>query len=329
MPPAANVSTPTLSPPAPRMKAYPLDEFGPPEVMQQREVERPAPGPGEVLVRVVATSVNPVDYKLRSGEADFGLEAPAVLGYDVSGIVEQTGEGVERFGEGDAVFYTPEIDAQGSYAEYHVAEAAIVARKPTGLSHEEAAALPLAGCTAWQALFDRAILQAGQTVLVHGTGGVGLLAVQLAHAAGAEVVAVSSPTLTRQTAERGASRVIDYQSEDPAEVMQQAGVRAEVVLDTVGGDTLFESAGVAAPGADLVTIVESAEVPAGPLMPLNASVHFTMMQRRGATMRSLARFAERGLLRPAVADVLPLADVAEAHRRLESGGVPGKLVLRV
>jgi NADPH2:quinone reductase len=311
------------------VKAYQLDEFGPPEVMQPQEVERPVPGPGEVLVRVVATSVNPVDHKLRSGEADFGLEAPAVLGYDVSGIVEATGERVERFSKGDAVFYTPEVNERGSYAEYHAASARIVAHKPTGLSHEKAAALPLAGCTAWQALFDRALLQAGQTVLIHGTGGVGMLAVQLARAAGAEVVAVSSPALVGQTAELGASRVIDYQSEDAVEVMQQAGVQAEIVFDTVGGDTLFESAGGAAPGADLVTIVESAEVPAGPLMPLNASAHFCMMQPRGATMRALARFAERGLLRPVVADVLPLAEVAEAHRRLESGGVPGKLVLRV
>lgn len=311
------------------MKAYQLDDFGPPEVMQPQDLERPAPGPDEVLVRVVATSVNPVDYKLRSGEADFGLDVPAVLGYDVSGIVEAVGDGVERFSDGDAVFYTPEVNAQGSYAEYHVEDAAIVARKPTGLSHEEAAALPLAGCTAWQALFDRAILQAGQTVLIHGTGGVGILAVQLARAAGAEVVAVSSPALVEQTAELGASRVINYKSEDAPAVMQQAGVQAEVVLDTVGGETLFESAGVAAPGADLVTIVESAEVPAGPFMPLNASTHFTMMQRRGATMRALARFAERGLLHPVVADVLPLAEVAEAHRRLEEGGVPGKLVLRV
>ena len=311
------------------MKVFQLNDFGGPDVLQPQEQERPAPGSGEVLVRVVATSVNPVDYKLRSGEAEFGLEAPAVLGYDVSGIVEAAGDDVERFSKGDAVFYTPEVNAQGSYAEYHAEDAAIVAHKPDNLSHEEAAALPLAGCTAWQALFDRALLQAGQTVLVHGTGGVGALAVQLARAAGAEVVAVSSPVLAEQTQELGAGRVIDYKNDDFAQVMRDADRQADVVLDTVGGDTLARSAEVVAPLADLVTVVESAEVPAGPLMPLNASTHFLMMQRRGDTMRQLARMAERGLLRPVIADVLPLADVAEAHRRLEAGGIPGKLVLRV
>ncbi|PSQ80704.1 MAG: NADPH:quinone oxidoreductase [Bacteroidetes bacterium QS_8_68_15] len=312
------------------MKAYQIDDFGEPEVFRQNEVERPAAGPGEVLVRVMATSVNPVDCKLRGGDERFDLEPPATLGYDVSGIVEAVGAGVDAFAAGDEVFYTPTLDAQGAYAEYHAEHASTVAHKPAGLSHEAAAALPLAGCTAWQALFDRAILQAGQTVLIHGTGGVGILAVQLARAAGAEVVAVGSPTLAEQTAEAGAGRVVDYQSEDFAAVMQSAGVQAEVVFDTVGGDTLSNSAAVCAPFADLVTVVSTAtEVPAGALMGLNASAHFLMMQRRGATMRSLARFAERGLLRPVVADVLPLSEVAEAHRRLEAGGVPGKLVLRV
>ena len=311
------------------MKVLRLDAFGDPDVLQSHDVERPSPGPEEVLVRVVATSVNPVDYKLRSGEADFGLEPPAVLGYDVSGIVEAVGEDVETFAEGDAVFYTPEITAHGSYAEYHVAHERIVAHKPENLSHEEAAALPLAGCTAWQALFDRAILQAGQAVLVHGTGGVGMLAVQLAHAAGAEVIAVSSPLLTEQTEEQGADRVIDYRNENFVEVMQAERRKADVVLDTVGGDTLMRSTEVAAPLADFVTTVESAEVLAGPCMPLNLSVHFLMMRRSGETMHHLAQMALRAHLRPVIADVLPLADAAEAHRRLEAGGVPGKLVLRV
>lgn len=311
------------------MKAIVLDDFGAPGVLQQKDVERPVPGPEEVLVRVVAASVNPVDYKLRSGEADFGVEAPAILGYDVSGLVEATGEAVDAFAEGDAVFYTPEIDARGSYAEYHAAHASIVAHKPKHLSHEEAAALPLAGCTAWQALFDRAILQADQAVLVHGSGGVGALAVQLARAAGAEVAAVASPVMTEQMQELGADPVVDYQGEDFTEVLPEAGFRPDVILDTVGGETLARSAEVALPLAQFVTIVESAQLEAGPLMPLNGSAHFVMMQRSGATMRSLARMASRGFLRPVIADVLPLGDVAEAHRCLEEGGVSGKLVLRV
>ena len=130
------------------MKAYQIDDFGGPEVFRQSEVERPTAGPGEVLVRVVATSVNPVDCKLRGGSDRFDLTPPAVLGYDVSGIVEAVGAGVERFEAGDAVFYTPTLDARGAYAEYHAEHASTVAHKPAGLSHEEAAALPLAGSTA-------------------------------------------------------------------------------------------------------------------------------------------------------------------------------------
>lgn len=311
------------------MKAIVLNDFGGPEVLEQQDVERPAPGPEELLVRVVATSVNPVDYKLRGGSERFDLSPPAVLGYDVSGIVEATGEAVDHFAEGDAVFYTPEVNAQGSYAEYHVAHARIVTHKPENLSHEEAAALPLAGCTAWQALFDRALLQAGQTALIHGTGGVGALAVQLAHAAGAEVVAVSSPALTEQTDALGADYVVDYQHQDVAEFMQASGLQAEVLFDTVGGRALMQSADVITPWANLVTIVATAELDAGVLMGLNSSMDFLMMQRRGATMRRIARFAARGKLRPVIADVLPLSEAAEAHRRLEAGGVPGKLVLRV
>ncbi|MEJ2634542.1 MAG: alcohol dehydrogenase catalytic domain-containing protein, partial [Calditrichia bacterium] len=171
------------------MKAMVITGFGGPEVFKKTDLEKPVPGPNELLVKVYATSVNPVDYKIRKAGSWAGLELPAVIGYDASGVVEEIGPGVQDFRPGDEVFYTPEIFGKpGTYAEYHVVDEAIVARKPSNLTHEEAAGIPLAGGTAWDALMTRGLLMAGETVLIHGgSGGVGSLAVQIAKAAGAYV----------------------------------------------------------------------------------------------------------------------------------------------
>jgi NADPH2:quinone reductase len=156
------------------MKAMLITGFGGPEVFELREMPKPEPGPCQILVKVHATSVNPVDYKIRQAGAWAGIKPPAIIGYDVSGVVEDLGDGVEDFQVGDEVYYTPEIfEGQGGYAEYHVAHQAIVARKPSNLSHVEAASIPLAGGTAWDALITRANLHVGETVLIHGAGGVG------------------------------------------------------------------------------------------------------------------------------------------------------------
>jgi NADPH2:quinone reductase len=159
------------------------------------ELERPEPGCGEVLVRVVASVVNPVDAKLRADGGWAKLDPPVILGYDVAGIVEEVGPGISDFKIGDDVYYTPEIfgNPHGSYADYNVASAAIVARKPTGLSFAEASAIPLAGGTAWEAVVRRLAVRPGETVLIHGgAGGVGFFAVQFAKASGARVLASAS-----------------------------------------------------------------------------------------------------------------------------------------
>src|SRR5829696_4214776 len=171
-------------------------QFGGADLFEERDVERPRPGAGEVLVRVLAAGTNPVDAKFRADGDSIGLEAPIVLGADVSGVVEEVGPGVTDLAPGDEIYYTPEVfgpRSNGAYAEYHAARADIVARKPASLSHEEAAAVPLAGGTAYEAIVRRLALRVGETVLVHGgAGGVGSFAVQIAKAAGTRVLATAS-----------------------------------------------------------------------------------------------------------------------------------------
>jgi NADPH2:quinone reductase len=311
------------------MRAIVLDRFGGPDVLQLRDLADPAPGPGEVLVRVRAAAVNPVDTKVRRYGERYGLAPPITPGYDAAGTVEAVGAGVTGFGAGDAVFYTPPLTARGTYAELHVAPADGVVRKPDALSFEEAAAIPLVACTAWQALVERAGLRPTETVLIHGGGGVGHVAVQIAKAAGALVVVSASAAMRDELETLGADRVVDYRTEDPAAAVHEAtgGRGADVVLDTVGRDTLERSIPAIAPRARLVTIVGDAAGAFGNAYQQNATLHLVMMHRRRATMEAVARLVERGRLRALVADVLPLERAAEAHRRIEAGGVNGKLVL--
>lgn len=313
------------------MRAVVLDRFGSPDHLTLRDdVDDPEPGPGQVLVRVHATSVNPVDTKIREEGGSRGLAPPIILGYDVSGVVEAVGDDVEDLVEGDAVFYTPPLDAHGAYAEYHVADADIVVVKPEDLSHEEAAAIPLAACTAWQALIDRAELELGETVLIHGGGGVGHFAVQIAHAAGAQVVVVGSAEMEGALLDLGADLFVDYREADGTSAVMDlsCGLGADVVFDTVGGDTLAKSVDALAEYGRMVTIVGDASGAFGKAYRKNAAIYPMMMERDGGMLDRIAALVEAGDLRPLVADVLPLADAAEAHRRLEAGGVHGKLVLR-
>jgi NADPH2:quinone reductase len=184
------------------VRAMVIPQFGGPDLFEERDVERPQPGPGEVQVRVVAAGTNPVDAKLRAHGSSAGLEAPIILGADISGVVEEVGPGVTDLAPGDEVYYTPEVfgaRSNGSYAEYHVASADIVAKKPASLSHE-AAAVPLAGGTAYEAIVRRLAVRVGETLLIHGgAGGVGSFAVQIAKAAGARVLATAGPTTKRSS----------------------------------------------------------------------------------------------------------------------------------
>lgn len=311
------------------MRAEVISKFGGIDVFHEEpETPIPEPGPSEMLVRVHATSVNPVDAKIRR-RGVFGVRPPAILGYDVSGVVEAVGRSVVGFGPGDEVFYSPEIDGRGSYAEFHAVDSGIVAHKPSVLSHEEAAALPLAGCTAIQGLVERAWLGVGDRVLIHGDGGVGTLAVQIARAAGAQVIVVGSDYMQKTLLDLGAHRAFDYHKADFVEALSTEYGKGSmnVIFDTVGGDTLERSVPLASQGARLVSILENCRGTFGPAIALNARLELLMMRRSGATMARLVRLVDQGLVRPVIDSVLPLERVARAHERLERGGVRGKIVL--
>ncbi len=310
------------------MQAYVLPEFGDPDVFESRELPVPEPGPNEVLVEVHATSVNPLDSRIRR-EGRSLVDLPAVLGYDVSGVVEDVGPGVEDFEAGDAVFYTPTLFEQGTYAEYHVARSDLVAHKPPELSHAEAASLPVVGCTAWEAVVDRLAIELGGTVLIHGGGGVGAQAVQLAAAAGARVVCVTGEATIDLVQRLGADRAIDYTSQDFVDVLGEDTEGVDAVLTTVGGDTIQRSLEVLNDHGRIVDIVGEVGDVGQSAKLKNAAVDFMALTRSRRRLEAVARLIGRDQLRPVVDSVLPLSQVAEAHRRLDGGGLRGKIVLQV
>ena len=313
------------------MRAMVTPQFGAPDLFEERDIERPHPGPGEVLVRVVAAGTNPIDAKIRAAGSSRGLEAPIVLGADVSGVVEEVGPGVTDLRVGDEVYYTPEVSGPGShggYAEYHVAIADIVGKKPASLSHEGAAAVPLAGGTAYEALVRRLAVKVGETVLVHGgAGGVGSFAVQVARACGSRVLATAGPDNQETLEALGADVAIDYTRQDVAEVaLDESGVDA--VLDTVGGETVVNSIPATSPFGRLATIL-GAQGDLTPLYQKNQTLYGVYLLRERARLEELARLIERGQVRPLVDQILDLSEVGKAHERLDSGHGRGKIVLRV
>ena len=236
------------------MKAVRIHEYGNSNVLAFEDAPKPSITAEDVLIRVVATSVNPVDWKIREGylQEMISYEMPLTLGWDVSGVIEAVGADVTRFNVGDAVYSRPDITRNGTYAEFVAVRESEIAHKPQTISHNEAASLPLAGITAWEALITSAEISAGQRVLIHaGSGGVGSLAIQLAKSRGAYVIATTSGKNQALVESLGADQVIDYQKQNFAETLQDI----DVVFDTLGGDIQDTSWGVLKPGGILVSIV--------------------------------------------------------------------------
>ncbi|MCF5705076.1 zinc-dependent alcohol dehydrogenase family protein [Pseudomonas syringae] len=318
------------------MKAMVLKSFGGPESFELCDVPKPVPQAGQVLVRVHATSINPLDYQVRRGDYPDLVPLPAITGHDVSGVVEAVGPGVMAFAAGDEVWYTPQIfDGPGSYAEYHVAAESIIGRKPASLSHLEAASLTLVGGTAWEALVGRAALQVGETILVHGgAGGVGHVAIQLAKAMGAKVFTTVREANAEFARSMGADVVIDYEKEDYVDVIMRetAGQGVDVVFDTIGGNTLSRSPDALAQLGRVVTIVDIAQ-PQNLVQAWgrNASYHFVFTRQNRGKLDELAALVARGQLRPHVGAVYALADLGLAHARLETpnNGIRGKIAIAV
>ena len=318
------------------MKAIVLKSFGGPESFALCDVPKPAPDAGQVLVRVHATSINPLDFQVRRGNYPDLVQLRAITGHDVSGVVEEVGSGVTAFSPGDEVWYTPQIfDGPGSYAEYHVAAAGIVGKKPVSLSHLEAASLTLVGGTAWEALIVRAALRVGESILVHGgAGGVGHVAIQLAKAMGARVFTTVREANFEFARSLGADVIIDYEKEDYVDaIMRETGGRGvDVVFDTIGGDTLSRSPDALAQLGRVVTIVDIAQ-PQNVIQAWgkNASYHFVFTRQNRGKLDELRALIERGQLKPHVGAVYSLADIPLAHARLESPkhGVQGKIAIVV
>ena len=314
------------------MKAMVITAFGGPEVFKEQDVPKPKPGENDVLVKVYATSVNPVDYKIRKAGSWAGVKPPAIIGYDVSGVIEAIGSRVKDFKVGDEVYYTPEISgAQGSYAEYHAAHEAIVARKPSNLNHMESASIPLAGCTAFEALVDVADIKSGESVLIQaGAGGVGSLAIQIAKALGLFVFATCGSNNKELVKQLGADRVIDYRAEDFVDVIlkETAQKGVDVVFDTAGGETLLKSVDAVKHSGRIVSIVSS-NINLDAAKNKNVAVNYLFMKRERSKLDALRALIEKGRVKPVIDSVMPLKDVALAQQRLEKGGVRGKIVLKV
>jgi NADPH:quinone reductase-like Zn-dependent oxidoreductase len=308
------------------MRAIEQDRFGGPEVLTLVEVDRPEPGPGEVLVRVHAAGVNPTDFWHRATGGLLGR--PVRLGWDLSGVVEATGVGVAHLQPGDEVFGMPRLpQAAGAYAEYVTAPARHLARKPAGLSHVEAAGLGLAGLTAWQALVDVAGIRPGHRVLVHAAaGGVGHLAVQIAKARGAYVIGTASAAKHAFVLRLGADEVIDYTTTDFTQRLSDL----DAVLDPIGGDYGPRSLQVLRPDGILVSLASPAEAYLREEAAAQGRrARFMIVEPDGAGLASLVALVDNGHLRVEVNAVLPLERVAEAHEIGQTGRSQGKIILEL
>lgn len=314
------------------MRSVVINRFGGPEVLELVDTERPEPGPGEILVRVHAAGLNPADWKIRAGHIAHIGEPPIILGLDVSGVVEQTGAGVTAFVAGDEV-YASKRSKIGTYAQYVVVSESEAAHRPPGVSHVEAAALPTAGLTAWQALHDGAELKPGQRVLIHAaSGGVGHLAVQIAKAADAHVIGTAGAGNHAFLRELGADELIDYRKQDFAEVLVEEAARVDVVVDAIGGDYGPRSLSVLRPGGILLSISGTGSdrrvTPDG-AAALGLRYAEFGYRPSSADLDRIAELVASGALRVHIDRTFQLEDVAEAHRFIETGRVRGKAVLTV
>ncbi|MEX8546619.1 MAG: NADP-dependent oxidoreductase [Mucilaginibacter sp.] len=317
------------------MKAIRIHEFGGPEVMKLEEVERPVPAADEILVKVFASGVNPVDWVIRNGANENlrpYLTLPMTLGWDAAGVVEETGSEVTGFQKGDEVFGVPNFPGDGSYAEYCAAKAAQFALKPKSLNFNEAAGVPLAALTAWTGMFAHGKLRAGQRILIQGaTDGVGSFAVQFAKAKGAYVIGIASTNNLEYLKQLGADEVIDYKTQQFEDLVHNVDVVLEAspirdnnerikAVSVLKEGGLFVSVNVDFPFNDELTEA---------LARKNAKGEQAPNQPRKEWLNEIAQLIDEGKVKVNISKIYPLAQVAEAHRESETWHVRGKLVLEI
>jgi NADPH:quinone reductase-like Zn-dependent oxidoreductase len=305
------------------MKAIVVHQNGGPEVLKYEDAPRPQPKDDEILIRVMAAAVNPVDVAIRAGRFG-GHGFPFIPGMDVAGVVERAGGKVTRFKKGDAVYAYLSFEEQGAYAEFVVTKENHAALKPISIDFEHAAAVPLAATTAWQALVDKAGLKADQTVLIHGgSGGVGTFAVQIAKARGAKVIATASTANQGVLKEIGADQPIDYATIKFEDVVKDV----DVVLNGVRGDSLARSYGVVKKGGIIVSITgppDSTELEKHGIRGTSFSAH-----PDANVLEELAKLIDSKRITPIVSAEMPLAEVAKAHEQIATQHTRGKIVLKV
>ena len=311
------------------MRAIAIKQFGTTDELQLLELPIPVPSYGEVLIRIAASGVNPVDVLLREGfAADAHSQFPIIMGVDLAGTVESVGLGVTEFKPGDTV-YAHKKGGNGTYAEYAVLPSEWVARQPSSLNHLESSAVPCAALTAYQAITEVLQISAGQTILITGAaGGVGSFAVQIAAGLGAYVIATASSRNHRFLQELGAAEVIDYNTTDfVTAVRSQHSDGVDAVLTTVGGDTKYRSIQTIRDRGRLVLI--SSEDPAGPAP--ERDIQRTMFYARAdaKSLDAITALIDTGKLKVFVERVIPLEHAKEAQQQIASGRVRGKLVLEI
>jgi NADPH:quinone reductase-like Zn-dependent oxidoreductase len=307
------------------MKAVRIHAFGGREVLELNDIAIPEAKQGEVLIKIHAASVNPVDWKIRQGYLQPLLNhaLPLTMGWDVSGEVVAVGGGVIHLKVGDEVYSRPNIANNGSYAEYMTASAEEVALKPKSLTWQEAAGVPLAGLTAWQGLYELADIEAGEQVLIHGgSGAVGQFAIQLAKLRGATVYTTTSARNTDLVLSLGADHAIDYQQVDFSELRDM-----DVVLDTIGGEVQDKSWKTIKPGGRLLSIVQTPDEAVAASHGVTASFYFIEPDR--SQLEEMARLADAGKLVVNIDSEFSLDQVADAHKRSESSRSQGKIIINV
>lgn len=317
------------------MKAVRIHAFGGPEVLQLEDIARPVPAADEILLKVYASGVNPVDWVIREGGNEAlraFLTLPMTLGWDAAGIVEETGSAVTAFQKGDAVYGQPSFPGDGSYAEYCVAKASQFALKPASIGFTAAAGVPLAGLTAWTALFEQGKLRPGQRILIQGaSGGVGSFAVQFAKAKGAYVIGTASAGNLEYLKQLGADEALDYRSQQVAELVHDVDVVVEASPLRDNAERLKAVAVLKNGGIFVSVNVDfpfSEEVLAA-LARKNATSELSANQPRQDWLAEIARLIDAGQVKVLVSQVFALEQVAEAHRESATWHVRGKLVLEV
>ncbi len=308
------------------MKAVRIHAYGGPEVLHYEDTPIPQLQPDDLLIRVRAAAVNPVDWKIREGFLQGVLNhcLPLTLGWDVSGEVAAVGPEVIRFQIGDAVYTRPNIERDGGYADYIAVKASEAALKPVKLDHDQAAAVPLAALTAWQALVDAAQLRSGQTVLIHAAaGGVGSFAVQLAKARGAKVIATASAVNVGLVMELGADQFVDYTRSRFEEVAKEV----DVVFDTIGGETQTRSWSVLKPGGMLVSVVSPP--PEATAAAYGVRSAFVFVQPSSSQLDAITQLIDEGRIKPILHTIMPLYEARQAQVISQGGHVRGKIVLHV